>query len=147
MTQIGILGTVNNVNKIGFSGDEISGFNGSSGRGRGFSFSGANNGPLQQDNGNATGQNRSIASGVNFGRSIGKGGQLTADYALFDRTQAQESTTLQDFNRANDPRIINTMDVNPASNNSHRHGFEYRQRLHTTSRTPINGDISLAAGN
>ncbi|WP_020569849.1 TonB-dependent receptor [Neolewinella persica] len=146
VTQIGILGTVNNVNKVGFSGDEISGFNGSSGRGRGFSFSGENNGPLQQDNGNATGQNRSIASGVNFGRSIGKGGQLTADYALFDRNQSQESTTLQAFNRANDQRIINTLENNTASNYSHRIGFEYRQRLDTTSRLRINGDANIIGG-
>lgn len=146
VTQIGILGTVNNVNKVGFSGDEIAGFNGSSGRGRSFSFSGDSNSGLAMDNGNATGQNRSIASGINFGRSIGKGGQLTADYALFDRNQAQQSQTLQSFNRANDQRIVNTLEGNAASSYSHRVGFEYRQRLDSTSRLRIEGSADIIGG-
>ncbi|MFK8162366.1 MAG: carboxypeptidase regulatory-like domain-containing protein [Lewinella sp.] len=145
VSQIGVLGTVNNVNKVGFSGDEISGFNGSSGRGRFVGFNG-DSGGLARDNGNATGQNRSIASGINFGRSFGKGGQLTADYALFDRTQAQRSQTLQSFNRANDQRIVNTTETNAASNYSHRLGFEYRQRLDSTSRLRINGSANIIGG-
>jgi hypothetical protein len=145
VTQIGILGTVNNVNKIGFSGDEISGFNGSSGRGRFVGFNG-DSGGLPFDNGNATGQNRSIASGINFGRSIGKDGQLTADYSLFDRNQAQQSQTLQSFNRANDQRIVNTIEGNAASNYSHKLGFEYRQKLDSTSRLRINGSANIVGG-
>lgn len=146
VTQIGVLGTINNVNKVGFSGDEIAGFNGSSGRGRFVNFNGDSGGGLAQDDGNATGQNRSIASGINFGRSVGKGGQLTADYALFDRTQAQQSQTLQSFNRANDQRIVNTIEGNAASNYSHRLGFEYRQKLDSTSRLRVEGSANMAGG-
>jgi hypothetical protein len=144
-TQIGLLGTVNNVNKVGFSGDEISGFNGSSGRGRGFSWNGPE-GNLPFDNGSATGQNRSIASGINFGQSVGKNGQLTADYALFDRNQIQQSTTLEAFNRANDKRVVETMEGNATGQFSHRVGFEYRQRVDSTSRVRIKGSGYLVGG-
>lgn len=144
-TQIGLLGTVNNVNKVGFSGDEISGFNGSSGRGRGFSFGGPQ-GSLPFDSGNATGQNRSIATGINFGQSIGKNGQLTADYALFDRNQIQQSTTLQAFNRANDQRIVETMEGNATGQYSHRLGFDFRQRVDSTSRLRLEGSAFISGG-
>ena len=144
-TQIGILGTVNNVNKVGFSGDEISGFNGSSGRGRGFSWAGPD-GNLPFDSGNATGQNRSIASGINFGQSVGKNGQLTADYALFDRNQIQQSTTLQAFNRANDQRVVETMEGNATGQYSHKLGFEFRQRVDSTARIRVNGSAYLSGG-
>lgn len=146
-TQIGVLGTVNNINKVGFSGDEISGFNGSSGRGGGFRWGGGGDGRLAFDSGNATGDNRSIASGINFGRSIGKNGQLTADYALFDREQAQDATTLQAFNRANDRRIVETLEGNNTANYSHRLGFEYRHKLDSTSRLRINGTGTMVGGN
>ena len=145
-TQIGVLGTVNNVNKVGFSGDEISGFNGSSGRGRGFSWRGPE-GSLPFDNGSATGQNRSIASGINFGQSVGKYGQLTADYALFDRNQIQQSTTLEAFNRANNQRVVETMEGNATGQYSHKVGFEYRQRVDSTSRVRIKGSGYLVGGN
>ncbi|MEO0732557.1 MAG: TonB-dependent receptor [Bacteroidota bacterium] len=143
-TQIGILGTVNNVNKVGFSGDEISGFNGSSGRGRFVTFGGE--GALPVDQGDAAGQNRSIAAGVNFGRSVGKDGQLTADYALFDRNQAQQATTLQSFNRARNNRIVETMEGNAADSYSHRIGFNFRQKIDSTSRLRANGAVYLTGG-
>jgi hypothetical protein len=143
-SQIGILSTVNNVNKVGFSGDEISGFNGSSGRGRSFGFGGQ--GDLPFDSGNATGQNRSIATGINFGRSVGKNGQLTADYALFDRQQTQVSTTLQAFNRANDKRIVETMEGSGTGQYSHRLGFEFRQKLDSTARLTVEGAAFLSGG-
>jgi len=146
LTQIGVLGTVNNVNKVGFSGDEISGFNGSSGRGGGFFWGNGGDGRLAFDSGNATGDNRSIASGINFGRSIGKNGQLTADYALFDRSQEQDATTLQAFNRANDRRIVETFENNATNNYSHRLGFEYRHKLDTTSRMTIEGSGTMIGG-
>lgn len=145
-TQLGILGTVNNINKVGFSGDEISGFNGSSGRGQRFSFGGGGDGTLPFDNGNATGQNRSIATGINFGQSVGKGGQLTADYALFDRNQVQSATTLEEFNRANDRRVVETLEGNATTNYSHRLGFEFRQKLDTISRLRINGSGTFIGG-
>lgn len=145
-TQIGLLGTVNNINKVGFSGDEISGFNGSSGRGRGFSFGGQQDGSLPFDSGSATGQNRSIASGLNFGQSVGKNGQFTADYALFDRNQLQQSTSLQAFNRANDQRVVETLEGNATSQYSHQVGFEFRQRVDSTSRLRINGSAFIVGG-
>ncbi|MEM9529014.1 MAG: TonB-dependent receptor, partial [Bacteroidota bacterium] len=145
VTQIGVLGTINNVNKVGFSGDEISGFNGSSGRGRSFSFGGGD-GQLPFDDGSAAGQNRSIAAGVNFGRSIGKDGQLTMDYALFDRNQLQEATTLQAFNQTRNSRITETMEGNAANSYSHRLGFDLRQRLDSTSRLRIDGSLFLTGG-
>lgn len=144
-TQLGILGTVNNVNKVGFSGDEISGFNGSSGRGRRFSF-GGDDGSLPFDNGNATGENRSIATGINFGQSIGKNGQLTADYALFDRNQVQTANTIEAFNQQNNRRVVETLEGNATNNYSHRIGFDYRHRLDTTSRLRIDGNLSLIGG-
>jgi len=143
-TQIGVLGTINNVNKVGFSGDEISGFNGSSGRGRFVSFGG--DGALPFDNGDASGQNRSIATGINFGRSIGKDGQLTADYALFDRDQAQQSNTLQSFNRATQNRVTETMEGNAASSYSHRIGFRFRQKLDSTARLTVDGNLVMLGG-
>lgn len=145
VTQIGVLGTINNVNQVGFSGDEISGFNGSSGRGRGASWRGPE-GNLPFDNGSATGQNRSIATGINFGRSFGKSTQFTADYALFDRNQIQQSTTLQAFNRANDQRVVETMEGNATSQYSHQVGFEYRQKVDSTSILTVEGAAYVSGG-
>ena len=145
-TQIGILGTVNNINKVGFSGDEISGFNGSSGRGRGGWWSNNGDGRLAFDNGDATGENRSIATGINYGMGVGKGGQLTADYALFDRTQEQRATSIEAFNRQNDRRIVETMERNNTTNYSHRLGFEFRQKLDSIARLRVNGSVSIVGG-
>ena len=144
-TQIGILSTINNINKVGFSGDEISGFNGASGRGAGFSWRGPE-GNLPFDNGTATGENRSIAAGINFGQTIGKGGQLTADYALFDRTQLQTTTTLQSFNRAQDQRVVETLEGTSIGQYSHKVGFEYRQKTDSTGRLTIRGQGYLTGG-
>lgn len=145
-SQLGVLGTVNNINKVGFSGDEISGFNGSSGRGRGNFWSGGGDGRLAFDSGDATGENRSIATGINYGMGLGKGGQLTADYALFDRTQAQQATTIEAFNQENNRRVVETIEGNNTSNYSHRLGFEYRQKLDTTSRMRIRGSVTMLGG-
>lgn len=145
-TQIGVLGTVNNINKVGFSGDEISGFNGSSGRGGGFRWGGGGDGRLAFDSGNATGENRSLAAGLNYGMSVGKNGQLTADYALFDREQTQLATTIEAFSRANDERVVETFERNNTANYSHRLGFEFRQRLDSTARLRINGNLTLQGG-
>lgn len=145
-TQLGILGTINNINKVGFSGDEISGFNGSSGRGKSFSFGGGGDGNLPFDNGGATGENRSFATGINLGQSVGKNGQLTANYALFDRNQIQTATTLEVFNQQNNRRIVETLETNATNNYSHRIGFDYRHRLDTTSRLRVEGSLSLIGG-
>lgn len=145
-TQWGILGTINNINKVGFSGDEISGFNSSSGRGRGNRWSGNDSG-LAADNGNATGQNRSAAAGLNFGKTIGKGGQFTADYALFDRSQTQLSQSIQTFNRASDKRVISTDEINAAQSFRHSVGFEYRQKVDSVGRIRVDGDLNLSGGN
>lgn len=145
-TQIGVLGTVNNVNKVGFSGDEISGFNGASGRGRGGWWNNQGDGRLAFDDGNATGDNRSLAAGINYGMGVGKNGQLTADYALFDRTQALQSTTIEAFNRQNDRRIVETTEGNTTTTYSHRLGFEFRQKIDSTARLRVNGSLTLLGG-
>ncbi|MEM9258945.1 MAG: carboxypeptidase regulatory-like domain-containing protein, partial [Bacteroidota bacterium] len=145
-SQLGVLGTVNNINKVGFSGDEISGFNGSSGRGRGNWWNSGGDGRLPFDDGNATGDNRSLAAGINYGMGLGKNGQLTADYALFDRTQLQRATTIEAFNRNNDRRVVETFENNATTNYSHRVGFELRQRVDSTARLRINGNLTLAGG-
>ncbi|MEO0731251.1 MAG: TonB-dependent receptor [Bacteroidota bacterium] len=145
-SQLGVLGTINNINKVGFSGDEISGFNGSSGRGRGNWWNNGGDGRLPFDDGNATGDNRSLAAGINYGIGVGKNGQLTADYALFDRTQLQRATILEAFNRNDDRRVVETFENNTTNNYSHRVGFELRQRVDSTSRLRINGNFTLAGG-
>ncbi|OAV44887.1 TonB-dependent receptor [Lewinella sp. 4G2] len=148
-TQWGVLGTINNINKVGFSGDEISGFNSSSGRGGGFWWSSNESGDqtqgLQRD-GDATGDNRSIAAGLNFGKTIGKDGQLTADYALFDRNQTQLSENLQSFNRTGDNRVIATDETNAAQSYRHSFGAELRQKIDTTGRLRVNANFNISAG-
>ena len=143
-TQWGILGTINNINQVGFSGDEISGFNRSSGQGGGWWNT---SGGLEYDGGDASGQNRSIAGGLNFGKTLGKDGQFTANYALFDRTQAQVTESLQSFNQNSDNRIIATDEVNNASNYRHSIEFEFRQKVDSVGRIRINGGGSMRGGN
>ena len=148
-TQWGVLGTINNINKVGFSGDEISGFNSSSGRGGGYFFSTGGSGEQTeglQRAGNATGQNRSIAAGLNFGKTVGKDGQLTADYALFDRDQTQLSNTRQSFNRATDNRVISTDEVNAAQSYRHSFGAEFRQKIDTVGRVRVDANLNLSSG-
>jgi hypothetical protein len=144
VSQLGILGTINNINRVGFSGDEISEFNGNSGRGRFTRFGGDGNLPVSS--GDAAGQNRSLAAGLNYGRSIGKNGQLTADYALFDRTQAQQATTREAFTRADDKRNTETVQTNATESFSHRVGFEYRQKVDSVGRIRVNGSAFLTGG-
>lgn len=145
-SQLGVLGTINNVNRIGFSGDEISGFNGSTGRDRGRWWEGGGDGKLAFDNGSATGENRSIAAGINYGAGVGKNGQFTADYALFDRSQVQRANTIEAFNRTDNRRIVETLEDNNTINYSHRVGFDYRQELDSTARLRLNGNITMAGG-
>ncbi|WP_420460173.1 carboxypeptidase regulatory-like domain-containing protein [Neolewinella sp.] len=138
-TQIGILGTINNVNRVGFTGDEIRGFNQSSGRGGYFSWGGDSGELPYYDGGQTPGQNRSIATGINFGRSIGENGQLSLDYTLFDRQQTQSLTQREAFTRADQERQITSVQTDASSNYSHRLGFEYEQELDTTSRLSMGG--------
>lgn len=148
-TQWGVLGTINNINKVGFSGDEISGFNSGSGRGGGGWWGGRGGGGdegLAYDGGNATGQNRSIAAGLNFGKSLGKDGQLTADYALFDRNQAQLSSSLRSFNRENDNRVISTNEINGSQSFRHSFGVELRQKVDSLGRLRVNANFNLTGG-
>lgn len=145
-SQLGVLGTVNNINKVGFSGDEISGFNGSSGRGRTPFWRGGGDGRLALDDGSATGENRSIAAGINYGMGVGKNGQLTADYALFDRDQTQRSTTIEAFNRRDDRRVVESLSQNTTANYSHRLGFELRQKLDSIARLRVTGNLTLQGG-
>lgn len=141
VTQIGVLGTINNVNRVGFTGDELVNFNSSSGRGRGVRF-GSGSLPYY-DGGQAPGQNRSIATGINFGRTVGKHGQLTADYALFERQQTQLVTERQAFTRANNERVIRSEQTDASTNYSHGFSIEYEQEIDTTSRLRFNGNGNL----
>ncbi|CAH1000540.1 hypothetical protein LEM8419_01693 [Neolewinella maritima] len=141
-TQLGLLGTINNVNRVGFTGDEIQNFNRSSGRGSFISWGDEGQLPYY-DGGQTPGQNRSIATGINFGRSMGENGQLTLDYTLFDRQQTQSLTERQGFTRASEERQINSVQTDAASNYSHRLGFEYEQELDTTSRFRVGGSAYL----
>ena len=137
ITQIGVLGTINNVNRVGFSGDEIADFNGSSGRGRYISYG---DGQLPfYDGGQTPGQNRSVATGVNFGKSIGENGQLTMDYTIFDRQQVQTVTQRQAFTREGNERDIESLQTDASSRYSHRLGFEFEQEIDTTSRFSVRG--------
>jgi hypothetical protein len=136
-TQIGVLGTINNVNRVGFTGDELMSFNRSSGRGSFFST--GNGGLPYYDGGQTPGQNRSIATGINFGRSVGENGQLTMDYTLFDREQTQAVTQRQAFTRTGQERNVEALTTDAMSNYSHRLGFEYEQELDTTSRFSVEG--------
>lgn len=142
-TQWGVLGTINNINKVGFTGDEISGFSAASGRGRGFSWRGNNADGLLLDDGNATGQNRSLAAGLNFGRSLGKDGQFTANYGLFDRDQVQRSSLLETFNRRGERRVVNTDETNAAQSYQHNVGFELRQKVDSVGRLRVRGEFQV----
>ena len=132
-TQIGLLGTINNVNRVGFTGDELLSFNQGSGRGSYYSTGGSNGLPYY-DGGQTPGQNRSIATGINFGRSVGEGGQLTMDYTLFDRQQTQAQTQRQAFTRSGQEREVESRQVDANDNYSHRLGIRFEQELDTTSR-------------
>ena len=137
VTQLGILGTINNVNRVGFTGDELSSFNRSSGRGGGGWW---NEGGLPYyDGGQTPGQNRSTATGINFGRSIGETGQLNLDYTVFDRQQTQSLTQREAFTRANTERQITSVQTDASGNFSHRLGFEFRDTRDTTSRLTVEG--------
>ncbi len=147
LTQIGVLGTINNVNRVGFTGDELSNFNRSSGRGGGWW--GGNNGtglPFY-DGGQTPGQNRSIATGINFGRSVGKNGQLTMDYTLFDRQQTQSLTERQAFTRTGQERTTESFQTDRSGNYSHRLGFDFEQELDSTSRLSFEGSGYLTGNN
>jgi hypothetical protein len=131
-TQIGALGTINNVNRVGFTGDELMNFNRSSGRGSFFST--GNGGLPYYDGGQTPGQNRSIAAGVNFGRSVGENGQLTMDYTVFDRQQTQAVTQRQAFTRSGQEREIESIQTDAMSNYSHGLNVRFEQEIDTTSR-------------
>lgn len=144
-TQIGVLGTVNNVNRVGFTGDELSNFNQSSGRGGGW-WSGGQGGLPYYDGGQTPGQNRSMATGINFGKSIGENGQLTMDYTLFDRRQTQTDTVRQAFTRSGQEREIKSVQTESSQRFSHRIGFEFEQEIDTVSRFNVNG-FAFISGN
>ncbi|THH41613.1 outer membrane beta-barrel protein [Neolewinella litorea] len=137
-TQIGVLATINNVNRVGFTGDELMNFNRSSGRGSWYSTGGQGSLPYY-DGGQTPGQNRSIAAGVNFGRTVGENGQLTMDYTLFDRKQAQLVVERQAFTRANNRRTVSSAQRDASTNYSHRVSFEYEHELDTISRLTVEG--------
>ncbi|MGB3799272.1 MAG: carboxypeptidase regulatory-like domain-containing protein [Lewinella sp.] len=141
-TQLGILGTINNVNRVGFSGDELMSFNRNSGRGSYFSTGGG--GLPFYDGGQTPGQNRSIAAGVNYGKTVGDNGQLTLNYTLFDRQQTQLVNERQAFTRTNNERNVLSDQTDASNRFSHQLGFEYEHELDTTSRLSFEGSGQLA---
>ncbi len=124
------------MNRVGFTGDELLNFNQSSGRGGYYSRGG--NGELPYyDGGQTPGQNRSIATGINFGKSVGENGQLTADYTLFDRQQTQAVTERNAFTRSGSERDILSQQLDASTNYSHRLGLRFEQEIDTTSRLNV----------
>ena len=140
-SQLGLLGTINNVNRVGFSGDELMAFNRNSGRGSFYTVGG--DGLPYYDGGQTPGQNRSIAAGVNFGKSVGENGQVTLNYTLFDRQQTQVVTEKQAFTRANNERTLESEQTDASSRYSHSIGFEYERDVDTTSRFSVEGNGSI----
>ena len=142
VTQLGILGTINNVNRVGFSGDELMSFNQNSGRGSWFSTGGG--GLPYYDGGQTPGQNRSIAAGINYGKTMGENAQLTLNYTLFDRQQTQLVTERQAFTRTNNERNILSDQTDALGRYSHSFGFEYERDVDTVSRLSFEGSGSLS---
>ena len=141
-SQLGVLGTINNVNRVGFSGDELMNFNRNSGRGSFYSIGG--DGLPYYDGGQTPGQNRSIAAGVNFGKSVGENGQFTMNYTIFDRQQTQTVTEKQAFTRSNNERTVVSQQTDASSRYSHSLGFEFERDVDTTSRFSVEGTGSIS---
>lgn len=138
-SQLGLLGTINNVNRVGFSGDEMMSFNRNLGRG-GWFVRGRNGGQgnLPVTSGDQTpGQNRSIAAGLNFGTSLGKG-QLQLGYALYDRELTQLQTIEQAFNQQGGNRNVTSRQVDATNSYSHRVSANFEMDIDTISRLNAN---------
>lgn len=141
-SQFGALGTINNVNRVGFSGDEMLSFNRTTGRGGWFSR-GANTSQGEIPtfgNDQTPGQNRSIATGLNYGTLIGKG-ELQLGYALFDRELTVNETRLEAFNQRGNTRETNSQIIDATDSYSHRFTLNYEADIDTTSRMDINGAL------
>ena len=148
-SQFGVLGTINNANRVGFSGDEMASFNQGIGRGswyrRGRSSSGNGELPVY-GNDQTPGQNRSIATGINYGMAIGKG-QLQLGYALFDRELTQFSEARQAFNRTGSIRETRALEADETDSYSHRVSANYELDLDTTSRLDIDATFYILGTN
>ena len=150
-TQLGFLGTINNVNRVGFTGEEQMDFNRSSGRGSYYSTGGG--GLPFYDGGQTPGQNRSIAAGINFGRTVGENGQLSASYTLFDRQQTQAVIDRQAFTRQDQERETESITTDAMENYSHGLNLRFEQEVDTTTRINVrasgtyggNDNVSLAS--
>ena len=140
-SQLGLLGTINNVNRVGFTGDELMNFNRNSGRGSWYSVGGG--GLPYYDGGQTPGQNRSIAAGVNYGKSMGENTQMTLNYTIFDRQQTQIVTENQEFTRTGSERKVLSNQSDASNNYSHSLGFEFERDVDTTSRFSIEGTGSI----
>lgn len=139
VSQFGLLGTLNNINQVGFSGDEMMSFNQSMGQGRRFSVSRNGGIPVSWGGGQAAGQNRSLATGLNYGTTFGKT-ELQLSYSLFDRDQTQIQQINEAINRPGAIRETFTDDVNALSSYSHRIDLNLEQDLDSLSQM----DLSLA---
>lgn len=145
-SQFGALGTINNANRVGFSGDEMASFNQSIGRGswyRGGRSNNSGNGELPVfGNDQTPGQNRSIATGINYGTAIGKG-QLQLGYALFDRELTQFTESRQAFNRTGNTRETISAETDATDSYSHRLSANFELDLDTTSRLDVDATFFI----
>lgn len=141
-SQLGALGTINNVNKVGFSGDELSNYNQSIGRGAWFSRGGSDGSLPVYGNGQTPGQNRSIAAGLNYGTTIGEG-QLQLGYTLFDKELSQAQKILEAFNTGDRERTTETEQSDASGSYSHGISLNYEADIDTISRLDIIGAAYL----
>ncbi len=135
-SQFGALGTINNVNRVGFTGQEMMNYNRSVGQGSWYSSGGNGQLPIAGDD-QTPGQNRSIAAGLNYGIGVGKG-QLQLGYSLFDRELTQIARTREAFNREGTFRQTISNQLDATDSYSHRITASFEQDLDTTSRLDIN---------
>ncbi|PHI21014.1 hypothetical protein CEQ90_04840 [Lewinellaceae bacterium SD302] len=143
-SQLGALGTINNVNRVGFTGDELSSYNQNIGQGGGWwrrNSGGRGQLPVYGSD-QIPGQNRSIAAGLNYGTSVGKG-QLQLGYSLFDRELTQTQTVREAFNQDQNIREINSQQVDGSDSYMHRFTLNYQADIDSTSRLNMNAAFSL----
>ncbi|MEM6396995.1 MAG: TonB-dependent receptor [Bacteroidota bacterium] len=142
VSQFGLLGTINNINQVGFSIDDVVGLNRNTGRGASFSSGNTGEIPINWSGEDASGQNRSIAAGLNYGTTFGEA-EVQLSYALFDRNQAQIQSILEAINRPGSIRETSTNQLNASDSYSHRLDFNVEQDLDSLSRLDIRGAVFI----
>ncbi|MEL6802376.1 MAG: outer membrane beta-barrel protein, partial [Bacteroidota bacterium] len=141
VSQFGLLGTINNINQVGFSVDDMLGFNRSMGRGGRIQIGGEGTLPVTFGD-QAGGQNRSIAAGLNYGTTLGKA-EISMNYSLFDRNQSQAQSILEAINRPDNVRETATEQLNASDSYSHRIDLAIEQDLDSLSRLDVTAAVYL----